>query len=120
MRSPRSVFVLALVLGLSFGGLPSSLTAQATTPAATTSEAASQPALTAPAAQSAPSLPVREQAPRTLRAHWHVFTAFAVAWLLLFGYALALGRRFARIERTLDAVRASQPAERRSTVASVG
>lgn len=119
MRSPRSIFVLALALGLTLGSLPSSALAQATTPAETTG-AAAQPAQAAPAAQSASPLPVREQAPRTLRAHWHVFTAFAVAWVLLFGYAIALGRRFARIERMLDAVRASQPSERRSTVASVG
>jgi CcmD family protein len=36
--------------------------------------------------------------PRTLRAYWHVFTAFTLAWLFLFGYALSLGRRFRRLE----------------------
>ena len=47
-------------------------------------------------------LPVRNEPPRTLRAQSHVYIAFAVAWLLLFGYALWLGRRFARLERELD------------------
>jgi CcmD family protein len=42
------------------------------------------------------------QPPRTLRAHWHVFIAFAITWLLLFGYALSLGRRWASLERQLQ------------------
>ncbi|MBA2572862.1 MAG: CcmD family protein [Gemmatimonadetes bacterium] len=64
------------------------------------------PAQTAPPAveQIAPSspLPVRPAPPRTLRAHWHVFVAFALAWALLFGYVLSLGRRFARLERDIQ------------------
>ena len=43
-------------------------------------------------------LPERAAPPRTLRAHWHVFVAFAIVWLLLFGYALSVGRRFGRLE----------------------
>lgn len=43
--------------------------------------------------------------PRTMRAYWHVFIAFAVTWLLLFGYALSLGRRWARLEREVIAMR---------------
>lgn len=43
-------------------------------------------------------LPERAAPPRTLRAHWHVFVAFAIVWLLLFGYALTIGRRFGRLE----------------------
>lgn len=43
-------------------------------------------------------LPERAAPPRTLRAHWHVFGAFAIVWLLLFGYALSVGRRFGRLE----------------------
>jgi CcmD family protein len=55
----------------------------------------------APATE-ANGLPLRPTPPRTLRAYWHVFTAFAVAWILLFGYALSLGRRFTRVERELQ------------------
>jgi CcmD family protein len=44
-------------------------------------------------------LPSVEAPPRTLRAYWHVFVAFALAWGLLFGYAVALGRRFGALER---------------------
>ena len=40
--------------------------------------------------------------PRTLRAYWHVFIAFTLAWLLVFGYAISLGRRFRRLEEQLD------------------
>jgi len=43
--------------------------------------------------------------PRTLRAYWHVFIAFTLAWLFLFGYALSLGRRFRNLERDVDALR---------------
>lgn len=43
-------------------------------------------------------LPQRAAPPRTLRAYWHVFIAFAIVWALLFGYALSVGRRFGRLE----------------------
>jgi CcmD family protein len=73
------------------------------------SDAAAAPAavpVTPGAAESPPyagtqayPLAERSQPPRTLRAYWHVFIAFAVTWLLLFGYAISLGRRWARLER---------------------
>jgi CcmD family protein len=40
----------------------------------------------------------RAAQPRTLRAYWHLFIAFAATWILLFGYALTLGRRFGKLE----------------------
>jgi CcmD family protein len=43
--------------------------------------------------------------PRTLRAYWHVFIAFALAWALLFGYTISLGRRFRRVEDEVDRLR---------------
>ena len=61
-------------------------------------------AVTQPGASALPG----EQAaapPRTLRAYWHVFIAFALAWLFLFGYALSLGRRFRNLERDVDQLR---------------
>lgn len=66
-------------------------------------EPAGEAAVEAPAAVAAPAgdyagLPERAAPPRTLRAYWHVFVAFALAWLLLFGYVVSLGRRFARVE----------------------
>jgi CcmD family protein len=60
------------------------------------------PGATAPETSS--GLPARAAPPRTLRAYWHVFVAFAIAWVLLFGYTVALGRRFARIERELESM----------------
>ena len=39
--------------------------------------------------------------PRTLRAYWHVFIAFAIAWALLFGYVVVLGRRFGVLEKEI-------------------
>ena len=46
-------------------------------------------------------LPVTAPPPRTLRAYWHVFIAFAIAWALLFGYVVVLGRRFGSLEREI-------------------
>lgn len=66
---------------------------------------AQQPTESPPAAYTgAETSPFSEQAapPRTLRAYWHVFIAFALAWVLLFGYVLVLGRRFARVEREME------------------
>jgi CcmD family protein len=82
--------------------------ALAATPATRASAQESAPttvAVTQPATSG--TLP-GEQAPappRTLRAYWHVFIAFALAWLFLFGYALSLGRRFRNLERDVDALR---------------
>ena len=55
-----------------------------------------------PATGGTTGLPRAAPPPRTLRSHWHVFVAFAIAWGLLFGYALALGRRFGTIERRIE------------------
>ena len=42
--------------------------------------------------------------PRTLRAYAHVFVAFAVAWVLLFGYVVYLARKFRRVEEQVEAL----------------
>ena len=87
---------LLSVLALAFALLaPAALRAQA---APDTSAAT----VAAPAPASDSGLPQRAGPPRTLKAYWHVFIAFAIAWVLLFGYALSLGRRFARVERELQ------------------
>jgi CcmD family protein len=52
-------------------------------------------------------LPEGMVTPRSQRPYWHVFSAFAVAWVLLFGYAVLLGRRLAAVER--DLTRAATP-----------
>ncbi|HSU17436.1 CcmD family protein [Longimicrobium sp.] len=77
------------------------LAAQDAPPAAASTQAP------APAEQplGGPALSAEAGPPRTLRAYWHVFIAFALAWLLVFGYAISLGRRFRAIEREVDALR---------------
>jgi CcmD family protein len=45
--------------------------------------------------------------PRSMRPYWHVFMAFAVVWLLLFGYALTVGRRFGRLEEEVRRLRST-------------
>jgi len=80
------------------------------TPAACAPPVAAQaPAPTqaaAPAADGAAqtgTLP-RYTPPRTLRAYAHVFVAFAVAWVLLFGYVVFLSRKFRRVEEQVEAL----------------
>lgn len=34
----------------------------------------------------------------TLRPYWHVFAAYALAWLILFGWVVSIGRRLRRVE----------------------
>ena len=90
----RLLSVLAISLALL---APAALRAQA----APDTSAAAVAAAPAPAS-AADGLPQRVGPPRTLKAYWHVFIAFAIAWILLFGYTLSLGRRFARVERELQ------------------
>jgi CcmD family protein len=61
-----------------------------------------------PATQATPHRPIP---PRTLRAYWHLFIAFAFAWALLFGYLLYLGARTRRIEREMERLRGLPPEE---------
>jgi CcmD family protein len=104
MRPTKLAVLAATACALSLAPAPR-LVAQdsvATAPAAT-----AQAPAAAPAELRRSALPGDEQPrpPRTLRAYWHVFAAFTVAWLLLFGYALSLGRRFRNLEREVDALR---------------
>ena len=50
-------------------------------------------------------LPARAAPPRTLRAYWHLFGAFAITWILLFGYALSVGSRMARLDEEVRRLR---------------
>jgi CcmD family protein len=38
---------------------------------------------------------------QNLRSYWHVFVAYALAWLLIFGWIFSVARRLTRIERRL-------------------
>lgn len=105
MRTARR-FVLSFVLAL-FALAPAGLRAQepgfhGSAPAAS---GAADPSVSPQAPGAAPSsgLPQRAAPPRTLRDYTHVFVAFAVAWLLLFGYVVSLGRRWSAVERELAA-----------------
>jgi CcmD family protein len=102
MRLIRIV-LLALFALLAAPALGPSADAQA--PAATSAEAA--PTAAPPAADAAQpgstTLP-RYTPPRTLRAYAHVFVAFAIAWLLLFGYVVFIARKFRRVEEQIDAL----------------
>lgn len=107
-RVHKSLLPAVILLLLSAGGMAAQgpdtpVSSEGVTPVAAAQQSA-QPATQSPAyggAEAVSALPQREQAPRTLRAYWHVFIAFAVTWVLLFGYALSLGRRWARLEEDL-------------------
>lgn len=36
------------------------------------------------------------------RGYWHVFIAYAVAWVLVLGWTVAIGRRLTRVARRLE------------------
>jgi CcmD family protein len=98
----RRIFTaLALALALA---APVSLPAQSAPAVPTQAAARVTQAPTEPS-----GLPLNAPPPTTLRAYWHVFAAFAIAWLLLFGYTLVLGRRFATLDREIRQLRAEGP-----------
>lgn len=107
MRSTRPLRLALAAALLALAPAPARALAQETT--TTSAPAVAQPQVaTAPAASAQPSgLPVQGGPPRTLRAYWHVYAAFTIAWLLVFGYAISLGRRFGRLEREVNARAAS-------------
>lgn len=39
---------------------------------------------------------------QSLRPYGYVFVAYAIAWLLVFGWAFSIARRLARVERRLE------------------
>jgi CcmD family protein len=93
----RLAAVTAAAFALSIG--PFAAPASAQTTIQPTAAAVSQPASGVLPGEQAPA------PPRTLRAYWHVFIAFALAWLFLFGYAVSLSRRFRKLEQDVDALR---------------
>lgn len=97
----RRTIVLLSALAALAGSSPAAAQEPAAAPAAEAAPPQPAPAGEAAAAPLSSGLPERVAPPRTLRAHWHVFVAFALTWLLLFGYALSLGRRFTRVEAEL-------------------
>ena len=36
------------------------------------------------------------------RAYWHVFLAYAIAWVFIFGWIVSIARRLGRLERSLQ------------------
>ena len=112
LRGPAAALFAAAVLALSAPTAPAPLLAQEAPAAA---PAATQPGTAEPAADAdAATQALRRTAdlppPRTLRAYWHVFAAFTLAWALIFGYTVSLGRRFRRLEEQVDALAAVPPA----------
>lgn len=100
---PIRIVLLALFALLAAPAMGPSAGAQA--PAATSTEAsAPTPAPPADAAQTGSAALPRYTPPRTMRAYAHVFAAFTIAWLLLFGYVVFIARKFRRVEEQVDAL----------------
>ena len=36
------------------------------------------------------------------RPYWHVFLAYAIAWVFIFGWIVSIARRLGRLERSLQ------------------
>lgn len=107
MRTARRLalfFLLALL-----AAAPAGLRAQESSSAAPAAQApggtSADPSASLQTRSVEPSagLPQRAAPPRTLRDYTHVFAAFALAWILLFGYVVSLGRRWSAVERELAA-----------------
>jgi CcmD family protein len=96
---PIRIVLLALFALLT---APATAPSLAQAPAAPATESAAPTAVDA--SQSGSGLPGRATPPRTLRAYAHVFAAFAIAWVLLFGYVVFIARKFRRVEEQVDAL----------------
>jgi CcmD family protein len=46
--------------------------------------------------------PATDAAARQMRHFWHVFAAYAVAWVLVFGWTVSIARRMRRVEARLS------------------
>jgi len=47
------------------------------------------------------AMPAGGLAAQSLRAYRFVFIAYAIAWILVFGWVIAVGRRLAKVEQRL-------------------
>jgi CcmD family protein len=104
--------ILSLALALACASpaiLPAPAPAQAPAPEAAADAVGDAYPAPAAAAEQPPAQPAGftrpAGPPRTLRAYWHVFVAFAAAWVLLFGYAVTVGQRMKRLERELETLK---------------
>ena len=104
LYSSRLTLTFALAIGLAFAAAP--VRAQDSTAASPSTAATASPSTAAPvtAAPTSSGLPTEPAPPRTLRAYKHVWIAFTLAWLLLFGYVVSVGRRFGKVERELESL----------------
>jgi CcmD family protein len=103
----RALLAPVLVLSLAVGS--ASVRAQEPAPAAEAQAPAATPDASQALRTQVQSLPEQYAPPRTLRAYWHVFAAFAFAWLMILGYAISLARRFRRLEQQVDAMGGERP-----------
>ena len=102
MRRIRiALIALAVLLAAPAAARAQPPAGETATEAAAATQAGTPTAAPVPAAESAgPGY----TPPRTLRAYTHVFAAFAIAWMLLFGYMVFVARKFRRVEEQLEAL----------------
>jgi CcmD family protein len=97
---PAMILLTAMLLTVTTAAVPDAVAAQAV---ATVAQGA--PNVLVAQAQDASAVAQQPIQPRSMRPYWHVFLAFALVWLLLFGYALTVGRRFGRLEEEVRRLR---------------
>jgi CcmD family protein len=102
----RPIRIVLLALFALLAAPVSRPSAGAQAPATTSTEAAAPTAAppAADTAQPASAALQRYTPPQTLRPYAHVFVAFAIAWVLLFGYVVFIARKFRRVEEQVDAL----------------
>ena len=98
--SIRRAVCLAVALIGALGG-PVPVSAQDTSELSTVAVASNQEP-EASATAGTQSEAAAEVLPMSMRPLYHVYAAFGLAWLLIFGYAVSLRRRMAALEREVD------------------
>lgn len=99
-RTACAVGVLALLALLL---LPASALVAPATPGGAHALAAETVVSPVPPAQAQGGQGGSPLASQTLgRGYWHVFIAYAVAWLLVLGWAISIARRLSKIEREIE------------------
>ncbi|CAN5687235.1 hypothetical protein BH23GEM6_BH23GEM6_05210 [soil metagenome] len=96
-------FTLLLGVLVLLGSAPVQLAAQASgSPTVEMHSSQASPSVSAPTQEGFRAIQAQQAADRTMRGYWHLFIAFALTWLVLFGYVISLGKRFSRLEAELD------------------
>ncbi len=94
----RSILLLTMIVVASAFASPAAASTGASAASLSVRAGQAAPSTTEPPGVQASGPPVQSAPARSMRAYWHVFIAFGITWVLIFGFALSIGRRFGRLE----------------------